>query len=597
LNKAPLDTDITDNSNLIELRRTYLLEAIKAADYPEIERILLHVIDKQPDRVQEKIELVDHSFNHGHDDKAVEYFKLIKGFISKRDSDVPASIYTSLIRINLRLKRYEAATKIASLFIPLFEKDSRMALFSMRAFNEVGDQEKLLVAARSVSFLCRDNYNYLAEMAFLLNNKSMAHMVIDFLEGVDVKTCSNFDLTLQYGRALARISPTSPKTIEILEEAHKLGGYQQKSATMLSKLYLKNAQNRLALEIFDSTGIEQQPESARAQYADALMANGKPKEASKLYFQLVQDNPNHDGWLRSCISAFLLAGEEETARKIYKDSINLNGLSAYSSFSEALAAIDGNLSAAKIPEFRFDWAYDKLKLLGCEPEDRSVWEEGCRWVNLADHLMLKWLEVRPQDADDLLSLISGAEECREILEYHTRSGMGAFIATAHVGGLFAGPLALAKSGLNYRWVASTPVVSDTPGAEFLLSTFSQNKLRLAKKIMGAVKRKAVVSIAIDGSKSVSAKSVPFLDDTILLSDFIPRAIFQTGARSFFPKVLWQDNKISIKLSPLPMPGPTDTLDDFISIWFDDFIKNLTEIFIESPQNLRMSGGFWNDVTL
>jgi len=445
--------------------------------------------------------------------------------------------------------------------------------------------------------LCQHETRRLTEVFTLLNNGSMSHKVVEHIRELSLENSSDFELSFQYGRALAEVDPTGDATIAACERAHEIGGQPQKSARLLSKLYLSVNRNQDSLTVLGGHNEGARPESVRAQHADALMANGHYKEAAARYYKLLEKHPHHGGWRRACISALLLSGNEAGAKSLYKEGLEARNLSKYTNFAAALDAIDFNLESCKIPAYRLDWAYEKLNQLGCAPTDRDAWELECKWVNLADHMTLDWLEARAEDADEILPFISGAAEARAMIQEKIGNGVGAFIATAHIGGLFAGPFALAKSGLDYRWVASTPLVSNIPGAEFLLSTYSKNKMALARKIFGAIKRGAVVSIAIDGNSGVQTSTVPFLGETIRLSDFIPRMTYQTGASSFFPKVMWVAGVVKIELVPMVMPAPDDTLEGYIEIWFEDFIQQLTNVFKDAPENLRMTGGFWDEVTL
>lgn len=586
-----------DESGSYQIARVHLHNAIKASDYNAIERVLLDIIAKNPKRIREKIELVDHSFNYGKREKAELYFKRIDVSSEFRDRELAASVYIDLLRLNLLFKNNQAAAAFARFLTPDFEEDARAAILALRAFDRAGDEAEFSGAVDKALLLCKDDSGKLAEILFYLNNRSMSYTVVQQINDMGLESTTHAELLFQYGRALAVIDPTGADTITTVERAHEIGGQPQKTAQLLSKLYLSVNRTRDALEILGELESEDQPESLQAQYADALLANGKYREAAEIYQKLVADNPRHGGWRRACISALLLSGDEAAAKAMYQDDLRGRNLNGFADFNAALDAIDHNLEDARIPAYRFDWAYEKLKQLGSAPEDREAWEAECKWVNLADHLTLNWLEARVQDADEILPLISGAAESRAMIQDYISNDVGAFIASAHIGGLFAGPFALAKSGLDYRWVASTPMVTDIPGSEFLLSTFSKSKMGLARKIFSAVKKGAVVSIAIDGNSGIETSTVPFMGESIRLSDFIPRAVYQTGANSFFPKVLWRGGRVSIELVRLAMPTPEDTLDEFIAIWFDDFLHQLTNVFKEAPENLRMTGGFWDEVTL
>jgi len=595
-NNKSASTDI-DELDTYEIARVHLHNAIKASNYDTIEQVLLDIIKKDPRHIVEKIELVDHSLIHGQREKAEKYFKRIDVSTEFRDDALPSSVYIDLLRLNLMFRDNQAAAAIARLLAPDFAANARAASLALRAFDRAGDEAGFSGAVDKGLLLCKGESDKLAEILYFLNNRFMSNTVVQQVGEIDLKNATHAEILFQYGRALAEIDPTGAETIMTVEKAHEIGGQSQKSARLLSKLYLSVNRTAEALKVLGDLEGEDQPESVRAQYADALMANGKYSLAAAVYKKLVADNPRHGGWLRASISALLLSGDEAAAKAMYQADLKGRNLQGFSDFNVALAAIDHNLDSARIPVYRFDWAYKKLTRLGCAPEDRAAWEAECKWVNLADHLTLNWLEARVEDADEILPLISGAAESRAKIQDYIGDGVGAFIASAHVGGLFAGPFALAKSGLDYRWVASTPMVTDIPGSEFLLSTFSKSKSTLARKILVAVKRGAVVSIAIDGNSGIETSTVPFLGDTIRLSDFIPRAVYQSGANSFFPKVLWRGGRVNIELVRLVMPTPENTLDEFIEIWFEDFLQQLTNLFKEAPENLRMTGGFWDEVTL
>lgn len=590
------DQNNADDSYTYEGARMRLHRAIVDSDYNAIEKVFLEIIAKNPERILEKIELVDHSLLHGKRDKAEQYFENVEIAMDKRDETLPTTVYSDVMRINLMFGNNQAAAMIALLLMPKFGGDPRTAMMALRAFDRADDDNGFTAAVDQVIELCKQDKKLLAEILLLLNNRSMSTKVVRLIKDMGLENSTDFEISFQYARALAEIDPTAEATVQAVERAHENGGQQQKSARLLSKLYLSVNRNQDALAVLGDGGGDQ-PESVQAQYADALMANGRYQEAAARYGSLLENNPHHGGWRRACISALLLGGDEAGAKALYRDDLEGRNLSKYADFSAALDAIDHNLDAAKIPAYRFDWAYKKMQELGCAPADRAAWELECKWVNLADHLTLNWLEARVQDADEILPLISGAAEARAMIQAKIGDGIGGFIASAHIGGLFAGPFALAKSGLDYRWVASTPMVTDIPGSEFLLSTFSKNKMALARKIFSAVKKGAVVSIAIDGNSGIETSTVPFLGETIRLSDFIPRMAHQTGASSFFPKVFWVAGRVNIELVELVAPADGESLDDYITRWFEDFLTQLTNVFKESPENLRMTGGFWDEVTL
>lgn len=597
-NQAMTDFDLTQNAHVNAVRQKFLRPAILEKNYAEVDRILTHIVTVRPDRLQEQIERIDFALTAGAMDQAATYAGALQLTFDTYNSDIAVDQYAALMRINLRLNRLETAVQLARLFAPDFANNPTMAVLASRIFKRANETEEQIVAAVAIGRLSADAPERLAEAAFLLNTHGRASQVQEMLKELDIQATSDANLLLQYGRALMTY-PTNPRAREALERAHQLNPSHPQIRVLLSQACLRAGRTAQALEALNLEPLtfDAEPESVRSQAAQVFSAAGRHLDAADAYRTLVDANPGHTGWKRAYVSALVLGGAEAEAEAWYQEELETRIANGYASFADGLAEIEGRLEDAPIPAMRFDWAWQRLTALGCLPPDRAEWERRCRWVTLADHLTVDWLEARTAEADQIRQRMHGVEEAASRLAELGAGGRGIFLAAAHVGALFAGPLGLATSDLKFRWVASTPSVSTLPGSEQLISTFSQNRLRLAKNLLRAVRNGEVVSVALDGTEAAAARPVRFYGGTIMLSDFVPRVIHQSGALSFFPQVLWEGDQITVKLVDLPQPNQGEAQEAFIERWFGGFVETLADVFRHHPDNLRLSGGFWTEVRL
>ena len=475
---------------------------------------------------------------------------------------------------------------------------TRAHVLLMRAHGKTGDGAAALRLARKVAQLSDGAPGVLAEALQVMTGQGHAKEATGLLAQVDLDSCQDVDLLLQAGRTLIHSSDTAPQVATLLARALDLRPEDDRVRRQLARAYLRLDQPKRALEILDyeAARFADAPEPAHALAAEILMANNRFLDAVSLLQKLVADNPGHSGWKRACVSGLLLSGDTAGAEALYAADLAARPRNprAYPDFVTALDDLDRQVDSARVPYARYEWAWQRLTALNVAPPDRAAWERRATWVHLADHLTLDWIEARPEDSGQIMDLMDGFEEANEVLHYHLSKGMGLFLASAHIGALFSSPLALAHTGADFRWVASTPVVANVPGAANLISTYAKSRLRLAKEIYRAVRAGCVVSLAADGKNAVTT---PFAGDEIHLSDFVPRTIHQLGTPCLFPKFSWVDRRISVEVIEMVAPQPSDSLEDFVEAWQADYARILTYCFQNNPDNMRLTGGFWDSVSL
>lgn len=564
-------------------------------DFAQIEKALLQIIEAESAVPDNWISLIDHAIKFEKLERAAAHFRVM----NRTELDEGAAqldVRKARVRIALRLGDNSAAAEEAAHWSEDFDGDPQNALYAMRAFARAGQPDRFTAAVKALQALAADNEVYLAEACHLQNNLGYSAQVVEFFKDRDAEEFQSPALLYEWGKAELAARFVSPAACAALERAFALDMNLARVRQGLATAYTRSSRHAEALELLNDPKADK-TDSTDAARAELLLEVGRYNDAVELYEKLVAKHPSHRGWRRALVGSYVLAGNSEKANAAYQQDIGNRQVPITTTFHSSLEDIELDLSAASIPAHRFEWMYRRLAHLGHVPTDRKAWEDDCRWVNLADLATLNWLETRTSAVDEITEHFVGADEGLDELRFYVDKGFGCFLSTVHVGALFAGPLALAKSGLDYRWVASTPVVDSVPGSKNLFSTYSLNRLQLARASYRAVRSGSVVSLAIDGGITSMSRALPFAGDHILVSDFVPRAIYQTGAPSFFPIAAWEDQKVIFDLARLPMPEPTQTQEEFIDTWLAAFATTLEEFLVRFPTNPRLSGGFWSHVRL
>lgn len=587
--------DITDISERIKEKRQVVRDGVANKDFLQIETAMLQIIALEPAVPDHWTSLVDYAITFDKMDRAAAHFhNMNRGNLDEGVNEL--GLRKARIRIGLRLGYVVAAADEAENCPDNFDGDIKSAQYAMRAFARSGRYDAFIRTAKILRDLSEGDEPILAEICHLQNNLGYSAMVVDYFNGCDPDSFSCPSVLFEWGKAVLAVKYIAPEGCAALERALLLDKDHPRIRQILAIAYKRLSRHTDALALLDSIAGDA-TDSTKSTRAEVLMEMGRYNDAVVLYEGLVAQHPGHRGWRRALVGSYMLAGKTEQAKAAYTQDISNRQIPSSTSFQSSLEDIELDFSTVEIPAYRFEWAYQRLAHMGHAPADRAQWENDCKWVNLADLVTLNWLETRTSAVEEIYTHFEGADAFFEEIRFHVEKGFGCFLATAHVGALFAGPLALASSGLDYRWIASTPVVESVPGSENLFSTYSQNRFQLARASYRAIRSGAVVCLAIDGAIASTSRQIAFAGDQILVSDFVPRAIYQTGAPSFFPMTAWENRKVVFELVQLPVPEPTQTLDEFVNIWLTAFGHALEDFFVRFPSNPRLSGGFWGYVRL
>lgn len=337
-------------------------------------------------------------------------------------------------------------------------------------------------------------------------------------------------------------------------------------------------------------------EHARAMYAGALRHSGNHGASAEQYLHLAQSSPEHAHWQRAAAGALTTAGRLEDASTIFDAFIRRRSADLPATFELALARIDASASTVTVPRARLDWAWslrDKDGPAGAMARDD--WERASQWGNLVDHLLLDWIECREDRAEEAMELLANLDDADTFFEPLRERGGGFVVATAHVGPMYGGLMALDLLNIPARWIASTPSVSRNHYANSLISTGDRTEVQVVKASLKALQEGFAVCLAVDGALNPAAARVPFENQEITWSSFAARACYRLGLPSIFYAPRWEQGRIAHSLQRMPDPHECETLEDYVLRWQRVWLENLRTHLGGRPENLRLSGGLWRHV--
>jgi tetratricopeptide (TPR) repeat protein len=330
---------------------------------------------------------------------------------------------------------------------------------------------------------------------------------------------------------------------------------------------------------------------ARALYARALKQAGRYADSAVEFRRLLELQPAESRWRRYAAGALSQAGRRKEAADLFGSFVGDRRKSLPKSFEKGLEALWDRVDSVEIPQARLDWAW---RMSNLRPNDRGDWERRARWGHLADHYLLDWLECRDDRVHEAMMRLADLSEPERIFaEVDARNGL--ILASAHIGPMYAGPLALELLGVKSRWLASTPSVARTAYASSLISTSDQDDLQVARSFMQSLKQRYAVVIAIDGAINLAAPRIMFEGQEMTYSSFAARTAHKMGVPSLFCAPKWEGDRIGFVLERLPDPHPDEGADSHAERWKQAYLSHLRDYLGGQPENLRLSGGLWRHI--
>ena len=333
-------------------------------------------------------------------------------------------------------------------------------------------------------------------------------------------------------------------------------------------------------------------EQTRALYARALRYTLEYDKAAEQMLKLVEKSPDKLIWQRSAIGALSQAGRKQEAEALYTKYVATRSAHLPKTFQDAMAQMEQRLHMAPIPQARLDWAWS---LRGDANADRADWERRARWGHMIDHLLFDWLECREDDVEEAMQLLGELDTGERFFAPLLAAGKGVVVATAHVGPMYAGLMALELLGIPSRWLATAPTVAQSSYATALISTADQTEAQVAKACMRAINSGFVLCLAIDGAANPAAPRTTFEGQEVTYSSFASHLAHRMGVPSVFYAPRWENGQVTYTLAMLPAANPGEDADAYALRWQKAYFERLREHVAGPPENLRLSGGIWRHV--
>lgn len=490
----------------------------------------------------------------------------------------------------LQAREIELAADYAENFAT-WPADSRLTGLALKALTRADrlDTALALLEARDSG----GNEDQLEQRLQLLNAQGDFDQSIQIAPATTDKAITKSGVHIEVGNAmLARqrsVEAVEHYTRALELEPGNLRALLRRGETLLTKGDHHNA--RIDLE----EALEKAPHlpHLRVWLARALKATGKFDQAAKLMTEACLADPENETLRRAAASALNQAGQQEAAVRLYDHLLDARRRRLPNDFESGLDALWDRLDEANIPKARLDWAW-RFRDANAWP-DRAEWEDRARWGLLADRLIYDWLECRLDQAEQLVARVAELEPLDAMVRPLVEQGRGLVFASAHVGAMFSGPLALELLGLENRWLASTPGLPTLDFNRQLISTSDQTEAQVARQAMRALSDGCALTIAIDGAMNVAAPRILFEGQEITYSSFAARLAYKQRAHSIFAVPQWHGKTIEFHLAMMPFPNEGETMEQYSARWRDAFLEQLRIAISGAPENLRLAGGIWRHI--
>jgi len=363
--------------------------------------------------------------------------------------------------------------------------------------------------------------------------------------------------------------------------------------SLYGETLLRAGRYKAALEpLKQAVALAPDLEQTRGLYARALRYSMQYGDAADQMMALLEKSPDKVLWQRATIGALSQAGRKDEAEGLFKLYVAKRGAQLPETFQEALAQLDARLDTAPIPRARFDWAWS---LRGDTNTDRAEWERKARWGHLIDHLLFDWLECREDRVEEAMTVLGDLDRGERFFAPLLAAGRGVVVATAHVGPMYAGLMALELLGIPSRWLATAPTIAQSSYAPALISTADQTEAQVAKACLRALGSGYVLCLAIDGAANPAAPRTTFEGQDVTYSSFAAHMAHRLGVPSVFYAPRWEDGHVTYTLEMLPAAKPGEDAEAYAQRWQQAYFERLREHLAGPPENLRMSGGIWRHV--
>ena len=507
-----------------------------------------------------------------------------------------AALHAARIQLRVQAGRLAEAADVARATVGLVHREPGDAYSWMLAFVRNGDAADAarVAAALDPNELPNERVATMAVRALLEDGRVAAAICLGDAALSAGHDCAALRSSLGLAH-LRRGSEDDRKTHALthFEAGLKASPADVRLLTLYGETLLRAGRAKEALAPLEQAiGLAPDLEQTRALYARALRYTLQYGEAADQMMMLVEKSPDKLLWQRAAIGALSQAGRSTQAEALYAQYVAKRGAHLPATFQEALDQLDERLDTAPIPQARLDWAWS---LRGDPNADRAEWERRARWGHLVDHLLYDWLECREDSAEEAMQVLGELDTGERFFAPLLAAGRGVVVATAHVGPMYAGLMALELLGIPSRWLATAPSVAQSSYATALISTADQTEAQVAKACMRALGSGYVLCLAIDGAANPAAPRTTFEGQDVTYSSFASHLAHRLRVPSVFYAPRWENGHVAYTLEMLPAVEPGEDADAYSLRWQKAYFERLREHVAGPPENLRLSGGIWRHV--
>lgn len=427
----------------------------------------------------------------------------------------------------------------------------------------------------------------------LLNSREMFEEVLDLAPALDDPAADSAGVHIEVGDALLSLTRRE-EAVERYGRALEIDPDSARALTRRGETLLTLNDYRAArIDLARALELAPHLNHLNVWLARALKGAGEYDRAADLMVTACLNEPESETLRRDAASALSQAGRQDAAMRLYDHLLKTRDAGLPSDFDSGLKALWQRVDELDIPKARFDWAWqfrDPARF-----PDREEWERRGKWGLLADRLIYDWLECRMEEAGQVLEKVCELDPLQRLVQPLVDQGRGVIFASAHIGAMFTGPLALELLGFENRWMASTPGLPSVSFNRQLISTSDQTEAQVARQAVRALAQGATLTIAVDGRMSTGAPRIAFEGQEITYSAFAARLAYKQKAPSVFAVPQWRDGTIEFHLAKLPYPREGESLEEFTARWREAYLDELRIVLSAAPENLRLAGGIWRHI--
>lgn len=553
---------------------------------------LVHVLNcylaAAPDSVSERHLLASLLVRLGQHTEARGHLEILA---AHRPGD--PGVVASRLQLELKEGHVAAAAAIAEGFADWDRVSARVAHLGMLALLRAGR------AARALDLFqaCADEAS-----ADLIVSAVEAHVTLgefpkaqQLAQRAIARGMDNAGLRFRLG-TIAQAAFDHDRAIVHFTEALKFAPDDLRTLTALGELMLFKSRPRSAL-VHLGKALERAPhlDHARALYARSLKEVRDFDGAAREWLEIVARQPNNPQWKRQAASALNLAGRRKEAGQLFSDLLGQRAAHLPDGFEDGLHALWSRVDEVAIPAARYEWAW-RLRAPDCALS-RDEWERRARWGYLADRLIFDWLECRPERAEEAMHRLADLEAPAQAIEAVLGQGGPLIIVTAHIGPMFAAPLAAELVDFETVWLASSPTMPGLAYTASLISTSDQTEPQVVRQAIRALESGHAVGLAVDGAMSQAAPRIVFEGQEITYSSFAARVAHRRQANSVFVAPQWRDGRLAFHVARLPSPRGEEGIEDFAGRWKGGYLTELRQLLAGEPENQRLSGGIWRHIRM